>query len=134
MQMGSNRTGINLILAFAIALKHKLRFEPDCGYEDLSDLIQHLDTFAKEAHADGSGPGIAKPGRMKAIGEYLSVPMAMSNPRKAIKRSDKPIGNLPVEILSYLSAYLDHIMSEGNVALPVYQSQAGMYPLFPEKQ
>lgn len=125
-----DRTGINLLVAFAIALKHKLRFEPDCGYEDLSDLIRHLDTFAKEAH-DPNLNRPPKPGLVKAVGQYLSVPMAMSNPRKAIKRSNKPIGNLPVEILSYLSAYVDKIISENKVGLPVYQSQAGMSILYP---
>ncbi|KAI2078475.1 hypothetical protein LOZ39_001605 [Ophidiomyces ophidiicola] len=117
-------TGINLILSFAIALKHKLRFEPEMAYEDLSDLIGHLDTYAKAAH-DPDSTDRHPIGRFKAIGQYLSVPMAMSNPRKAIKKSTKPLGNLPVEILSYLSAYVDVLMVEGKIKLPVYQSQTG---------
>ena len=44
-------TAINLIVAFAVALKHKLRFEPFVHYEDLHNLMAHLDTFAKEAEA-----------------------------------------------------------------------------------
>ncbi|KAL1956259.1 hypothetical protein VTO42DRAFT_7519 [Malbranchea cinnamomea] len=117
-------TGINLILAFAIALKHKLRFEPDFAYEDLADLVGHLDTFAKAAHED-IVTNTKKPGKLKAIGQYLSIPMAMSNPRKAIKRSKKPLGNLPVEILNYLSAYMEEVMTSGRVKLPVHQSQVG---------
>ena len=42
-------TAINLIVAFAVALKHKLRFEPFVHYEDLHSLVAYLDTFAKEA-------------------------------------------------------------------------------------
>lgn len=108
-------------------MKHKLRFEPDIAYDDLSDLIGHLDTYAKEAY-DPDAPNARRVGRIKAIGQYLSVPMAMSNPRKAIKKSKKPLGNLPVEILSYLSAYVDELMNESKIKLPVYQSQAGKNP------
>ena len=42
-------TAINLIVAFAVAMKHELRFEPFVHYEDLHSLVAHLDTFAKEA-------------------------------------------------------------------------------------
>ncbi|KAM5456321.1 hypothetical protein MaudCBS49596_001343 [Microsporum audouinii] len=120
----SKLTGINLIVAFAVALKHKLRFEPGNGYEDISGLIDHLDTFAKAA-SDPNGPPGKKPGTLKAIGQYLSVPMAMSNPRKQIKRSDKPLGNLPVEILNYLSSYIHESLVNGTIPMPVHQSQAG---------
>ncbi|EGD87830.1 hypothetical protein H112_04301 [Trichophyton rubrum D6] len=120
----SKLTGINLIVAFAVALKHKLRFEPGSGYEDISGLIDHLDTFAKAAHDPDFASG-KKPGMMKALGQYLSIPMAMSNPRKQIKRSDKPLGNLPAEILNYLSAYIHESLINGSIPMPVHQSQAG---------
>ncbi|KAJ5655158.1 hypothetical protein N7507_007108 [Penicillium longicatenatum] len=44
------RSAMNLILAFSVALKHKLRFEPDVAYENMAGLIAHLDTFAIQAH------------------------------------------------------------------------------------
>jgi ion channel-forming bestrophin family protein len=119
------RTGINLIVAFAIALKHKLRFEPDVAYEDLAGLVCHLDTFARAAHDSDLAPS-PKPGKLKAVGSYLSLPFAVSNPRKAIKRSKKPLGNLPLEILMHLATYVDHIGNNGSTKLAVYQSQAGM--------
>ncbi|PGH23381.1 hypothetical protein AJ80_02491 [Polytolypa hystricis UAMH7299] len=118
-------SGINLIVAFSVALKHKLRFEPDFAYEDLAGLIGHLDTFAKAAHGDPAVSTTPKPGTLKAVGSYLGLPFAMSNPRKAIKRSRKPLGNLPLEILSYLSSYIDTIITNGTLVHPVYQSQAG---------
>ena len=40
---------LNLIIAFAMSLKHKLRFEPYIQYDDLKDLVGHLDTYSKAA-------------------------------------------------------------------------------------
>ena len=40
-------TGLNMIIAFSVALKHKLRFEPYIQYDDLFDLVSHLDTSSK---------------------------------------------------------------------------------------
>ncbi|KAF2089607.1 UPF0187-domain-containing protein [Saccharata proteae CBS 121410] len=105
-------TGLNLIVAFATALKHKLRFEPYAHYEDLQGLVQHLDTYAKEAE----DPDLLiekRKSSWKRAGEYLGVPMAESNPRKQLKRSKKPLGNLPLEILSHLSAYVDSLVETG---------------------
>lgn len=42
-------TFLSLIVAFEIALKHKVRFEPYVKYDDLEDLVNHLDTFARVA-------------------------------------------------------------------------------------
>ena len=39
-------TALNLISAFAVALKHRLQFEPAVDYPDLKPLVSHLDTFA----------------------------------------------------------------------------------------
>jgi putative membrane protein len=38
---------LNMITAFAMALKHRLRFEPYTHYEDLQHIVGHLDTYAK---------------------------------------------------------------------------------------
>lgn len=42
-------TALNLITAFAVSLKRKLRFEPFTNYDDLEQLVAHLSTFAAEA-------------------------------------------------------------------------------------
>ncbi|PYH42021.1 UPF0187 domain membrane protein [Aspergillus saccharolyticus JOP 1030-1] len=115
-------TAFNLILAFAVALKHKLRFEPDVGYEDLAGLIGHLDTFAKEAH-DRRVLQPPKKSPWKNFGEYLGVSFAESNPRKLIKRSKKPLGHLPLEILNHLSAYVDRCIGNGTLSCGLHQSQ-----------
>lgn len=118
----SRRTALNLVHAFAIALKHHLRFEPDIAYKDLVGLVGHLDTFAKEA----SDPDLMKPHHKtpwKVTGEYLGVSFAESNPRKRVKRAKKPLGHLPIEILNHLSAYIDHCVKQGIFPSALHQGQ-----------
>ncbi|KAL1972018.1 hypothetical protein VTN31DRAFT_7237 [Thermomyces dupontii] len=114
-------TAFNLIHAFAVALKHTLRFEPDIGYKDLVGLVGHLDTFAKDAH----DPEMLKTRRTpwKAAGEYLGVSFAESNPRKRIKTAKKPLGHLPLEILNHLSAYIDYCVKENTIPSALHQGQ-----------
>jgi len=115
-------TALNLVLAFAIALKHSLRFEPDIAYADLIGLVGHLDTFAKEAH----DPAVVHPREhspWKKAGEYLGISFIESNPRKNIKRAKKPLGHLPLEILNHLSAYVDHCSDNGTLGSATHQGQ-----------
>lgn len=117
---------MNLINAFAVAVKHKLRFEPGIDYPDLRERIEYLETFAKAAEID-----IPKPkeiGKAKALGEYLGVTFAESNPRKRIKRSKKPLGNLPLEILHHLSMYVHSIIDNETLKVGLYQNQASALP------
>ena len=123
------RTGLNLLVAFSVALKHKLRFEPFAGYEDLSGLVGHLDTLAKAATTPDS-INTCKPGFFKATGEYLGVSFAESNPRKVIKRSNKPLGNLPLEILTYLASYIDETCEAGLLKIPMQQTLACVFSPF----
>ncbi|KIX95986.1 uncharacterized protein Z520_08241 [Fonsecaea multimorphosa CBS 102226] len=115
-------TALNLINAFAVALKHRLRFEPSTEYPDLQPLIGNLHTLASEADQSKLQP--RKVGSWKAAGEYLGVSFAESNPRKLIKRSRENLGNLPLEILNYLGAYLDQVCTNGQLALPIHQANA----------
>ncbi|KAE8329871.1 Bestrophin, RFP-TM, chloride channel-domain-containing protein [Aspergillus sergii] len=116
-------TAMNLILAFAVALKHKLRFEPDIAYEDLAGLVGYLDTFAKDAH-DRQRLQPQPKSLWKSTGEYLGVSFAESNPRKLIKRSKKPLGHLPLEILNHLSAYIDRCIANETLNISLHQAQA----------
>jgi len=112
-----------MINAFAVALKHRLRFEPYVHYNDLLSLVGHLDTFAQKA----SSPEACQPPHvnpLKAWGKFLGISFAMSNPRKTMKRSSKPLGNLPLEILTYLSLYIDEIFTNGTLTVPIYQTHA----------
>jgi predicted membrane chloride channel (bestrophin family) len=115
-------TAINLILAFSVALKHKLRFEPFAHYEDLNALVGHLNTFAKAAHKEEH---LQEPKKTpwKRVGEYLGLSIASSNPRKQIKRADRPLGNLPLEILTYLSSYFEEAHSTTILKSPIIYGQ-----------
>lgn len=103
-------SAIQLINAFAIALKHRLRFEPAVDFPDLQNLVAPLDgTMADKA--DQTKLKQRTPGPMKRVGEHLGVTFAQSNPRKLIKRSTDNLGNLPNEILSHLFAYVDKVIN-----------------------
>ena len=130
-------TALNLLVAFAVSLKHKLRWEPYTDYEDLAGLVGHLDLFAREATSAATADGSAgrrhhpRPGFFKATGQYLGISFAASNPRKALKKATKPLGNLPLEILMYLAAYTDELCENDQLVVPmqqtlVYSSIAGL--------
>ncbi|KAF2852564.1 UPF0187-domain-containing protein [Plenodomus tracheiphilus IPT5] len=111
---------LNLISAYAVALKHKLRFEPGMHYDDLEHIVRHLDTYAK----DLDQPVNKKQNVFKTAGNFLGLPMAESNPRKLVKKARVPIGNLPLEILSHLSAYMKTIYDNGTFKVSIYQTQS----------
>jgi predicted membrane chloride channel (bestrophin family) len=115
-------TALNLLNAFACAVKHRLRFEPGIDYPDLKERIEYLDTFAKAAEIDI--PKAREYSKMKSTGEFLGVTFAESNPRKRIKRSKKPLGNLPLEILNHFSAYVHSIIDNETLKIGLYQNQA----------
>ena len=114
-------SALNLIVAFAVALKHKLRFEPYTNHEDLAPLVEHLDTFAGDAQ-DTAPSTERKISNWKRGGGYLGLSFAESNPRKLIKRSNRNLGNLPLEILTYLSSYTRSIVNNKTLDAGVPQS------------
>ncbi|KAL5351088.1 hypothetical protein ACLOAV_002939 [Pseudogymnoascus australis] len=113
---------MNLILSFALAVKHRLRFEPYGYYANIAGLVSYLNTYAKatfkEEHLEEK-----KKSPWKALGEKLGLPFALSNPRKEMKRSDRPLGNLPLEILAYLSAYFKEVSTNGQMKSTVHRGQ-----------
>jgi ion channel-forming bestrophin family protein len=89
-------------------------------------LVNHLDTFAKNAHTEKNFE-VPKKTPWKAVGEYLGLDFASSNPRKVIKRADKPLGNLPLEILTYISSYIEETSVNGTLKNAVILGQMCMY-------
>lgn len=112
-----------MICSFSVAVKHRLRFEPYLDYEDLRPYAGHLETFAKDAgrDVDLKPPEYSK---KKRFGEFLGLSFTESNPRKMIKRAQKPLGNLPLEILAHLQAHLDNIIDNGTLKAPCFQMQS----------
>lgn len=96
---------LNLLNAFAVSLKHRLRFEPSVEYPDLQPLISHLHTFA--GNADQAPLRETRVSCWKSTGQSLGLSFAESNPRKLVKRSKENLGNTPLEVLNYLGAYLE---------------------------
>lgn len=113
-------SALNLIAAYAVALKHKLRFEPGMHYEDLQHIVGHLDVYAKDAEE----PVRKRKNVLKTTGQFLGVSMAEDNPRKLVKKARVPIGNLPLEILSHLSAYMKTIYDNGTFKVSIYQTHS----------
>ena len=119
-------SALNLIVAFAQALKHRLRFEPYTHYPDLCDLVAHLDTFAGDATLREKDKDVREKTFWQSWGEYLAIPMLSSNPRKMVKRARYPLGNLPLEILNHLTVYIHTIIAGGQFRANGYQSIACM--------
>jgi predicted membrane chloride channel (bestrophin family) len=114
-------TCLNLIVAFSVALKHQLRFEPYTHYDDLKHLVAHISTYAQAAEIPEPA---TKPSIFKKTGRFLGLSWAESNPRKMVKRAQKPLGNLPLEILNHLSAYMKTIYTNDTFTVSIYQTQS----------
>ncbi|OAA50364.1 Bestrophin/UPF0187 [Metarhizium rileyi] len=118
-------SSMNLLVAFAVALKHSLRFEPYTAYPDLQDFVGHLNTFAKEAtKQDASSYTAPKKNFFKEVGEYLGVSFAASNPRKTLKKATHPLGNLPLEILNHIAVTIDQMVRDEQLKVPMQQTLA----------
>lgn len=104
-------TAINMIVAYAVALKYRLRFEPAVDYPDLHHLIAPISTTTMASKVEQSKLKHKKTTKVQQIGEYLGLTFAVSNPRKLVKQSDENLGNLPHEILSHLSGYIEKAMA-----------------------
>lgn len=110
-----------------MALKHRLRYEPYTNHDDIASLVAHLDTYAQAAtRAEPARvqKAMEKPGFFKSTGQYLGISFAASNPRKAVKGAGQPLGNMPLEILSYLASYIDETISNGLLPIPMQQTLA----------
>jgi ion channel-forming bestrophin family protein len=109
-------------LGFVIATKYRLRRQLGYNYPDLVPYIQNLSTFAKTAYlADGPLPEHTW-SRLRRVAVDVGVPGARPDPQKSDK-GPKYHGNLPFEILTYLSASVDIVISSGALPSPACQIQ-----------
>jgi putative membrane protein len=116
-------TCLNLIVAFSLALKHRLRHEPYADYEDINSYMENLNTYAKVANK-GVSLDEPKDSWWQKCGEFLGLPWAEKNPRRRIKHAKKPLGNLPLEILQHISGYLDSVIDNGTLKTPIMHVQS----------
>ena len=91
-------------------------------YEDLHNLVAHLDMFVKEAEV--SKKHLNQKSVWKVVGKFLGLPMAGPKPRKFVKNPTKPLGNLPLEILTHLSNYLKTLHDNSTFEWGIYQTQS----------
>ncbi|KAL7943538.1 Bestrophin, RFP-TM, chloride channel domain-containing protein [Trichoderma barbatum] len=118
-------SAMNLVVAYSIALKHSLRFEPYTTYQDIENLVGHLDTFARSATSTmPPNGGVGRKNFFKSVGDYLGLSFAASNPRKQLKKAERPLGNLPLEILNHIAVTLDDLVSRGQLPVPMHQTLA----------
>ncbi|KAF3921445.1 hypothetical protein ABW21_db0204450 [Orbilia brochopaga] len=123
-------TAINLLLAFCVSLKHKLRHQPEYDYKDLQGLVANIQTFAKKAHDDGDIPPRKALTTPQRISSYLGITFLEKSPvrrYKVFKKAGKHHGNMPLEIMTYLSSYLEMTVQGGQIPVPAYQSMAMGY-------
>lgn len=113
---------MNLLNAFAVALKHRLRFEPSTEYPDLAPLLCNVYTLASDA--DQAALRERKQSSWKSAGQHLGVSFAESNPRKIVKQAKDNLGNTPLEVLTYLSAYFENCYTDKTVVFGTHQVQA----------
>lgn len=112
-------------MAYARAFKHRPRFEPYTHYSDVRDLVQTLDTYAKQAtELEPQRDDRGSKSTLRSWGEYLEVSLSMSNPRKIIKRAQSPLRNLPVEILSHLAFYIHDMIDAHCFGITPYHASA----------
>jgi putative membrane protein len=108
---------MNMMIGFSVATKHRLRFEPGYDYPDLRPYIQNLSTFAKSAYeTDGPIP-VKKCSSFRLAGQWLGLPGFQIDPAKAFRKGPKYHGNLPLEILTYISSYLNICITNGSMTM-----------------
>lgn len=122
----AKRSALNMLLAFAIALKHHLREERGAYYEDLYPLIAHLprkfhshdgrppkpgDISKKNLRETKDSPTtlIQKPNITNTGSRDLELPSSLflHDRRDIASHATLLQGNLPLELATYLSSYIE---------------------------
>lgn len=120
--LSDGRTAINMSLGFVVSTKYRLRRQLGYDYPDLVPYIRNLNTFAKTAYLrDGPVPEKTW-SRLRRVGVDIGIPGARPDPH-ATDKGPKYHGNLPFEILTYMGAYIDIVITSGSIPSPACQIQ-----------
>ena len=111
-----------MILGFVVAVKYRLRRQPDYEYPDLKPLVQNMWTLAKSAYISDGAPPRKTYSTLRKIAQRLGVPGAQSDPCKPLRRGPKYYGNLPLEIMTYLGSYMEICVANGTINTPIMQT------------
>ena len=129
----ANRSAINLLLAFAVALKHHLREERGTYYDDLYPLISHLPRHYHHYTNDGRPPSHRPVSPFSTLSTSTFIePHAHSGeiPSSLFKHDQKDLachgtlihGNLPLEIANYLTNYAEHLQADGRLSIALFNA------------
>lgn len=109
-----------MTIGFAIATKYRLRRQWGYEYPDLVPFIQNLDTFARTAYINDGPLQEEHWSPLRRVAVDFGIPGARPDPCARTCKGTKYHGNLPVEILKYLSAYIEILLSSGRMpSIPV---------------
>jgi ion channel-forming bestrophin family protein len=103
-----------LILGYAIATKYRLRRQIGCTFPDLYPLIRNLPTLPESSDVDETN----SEGKLRRLCQILGLPGTGSEERMMKNVSDYGL-NVPLEILTYVSAYINKCGRNGTLADPV---------------
>ncbi|KAL1917282.1 uncharacterized protein VTP21DRAFT_4938 [Calcarisporiella thermophila] len=114
------KSAINMMLAFAVSVKHYLREEFGTEYEDLKYLLKHipeLDTSASMLHSAFQPPPKSR------LNLCFPILPSYKNYYEARRTHTNILGQpflnkLPLEITLYLSSYLQHQRNRDKLDLP----------------
>lgn len=107
-------------------MKHRLRFEPYIDYDDMRGYVDFIDTYSRTANV-GVDSRPKQMSKVKEFGEIFGIVPLQDNPRKTLKEATKPLGNLPLEIITYIQGYVDTIIDNGTLKTPIYQMQSSKF-------
>jgi putative membrane protein len=138
------RSAINLLLAFAIALKHHLREERGTYYDDLYPLVSHLPRLHDQFTTDGRPPPspAGKQRRGRSISPFSMLSEAtFANGSESSTTPEAPFsslfnhdrrdlacqgtliqGNLPLELANYLTNFAEHVQADRRLSIPLYNA------------
>jgi ion channel-forming bestrophin family protein len=109
-----------MAIGFAIATKYRLRRQWGYEYPDLVPYIQNLDTFARRAYIKDGPLHEEHWSSLRRVAVDFGIPGARPDPCARTCKGTKYHGNLPVEILEYLSAFIEILISSGRMpSVPV---------------
>jgi ion channel-forming bestrophin family protein len=139
----ANRSAINLLLAYAIALKHHLREERGTYYDDLYPLVKHLPRHFSHFTSDGRPPSRPTPpprsfssfsirsssssaassGHSTPIGSMgFQSRLFYPDPKDLACQGTLSQGNLPLEIANYLSNYAELVQADGRLSIALWNA------------
>ncbi|KAK8045560.1 hypothetical protein PG993_005584 [Apiospora rasikravindrae] len=107
----------NMLVAFSVALKHQLRFEPFTCYDDVDPPGPPSPAHCARRSRGGATAPIGLEGL--GLGDGLKHGGAES-----ATTAQRPLGNMPLELLAHCSAYVKRVIDNNTFPRVPYQTSA----------